>query len=67
MLANSVVATVLVLLHAWVLVYGAEKEEEECFSLGRRAGDVLVVGFVAYVYPGRSIDCQWLGLAIVLT
>ncbi|GIC85686.1 DUF92 domain-containing protein [Aspergillus udagawae] len=46
-LANSVVATVLVLLHAWVLVRGAEKEEEGCFSLGRRAGDVLVVGIVA--------------------
>jgi uncharacterized membrane protein len=49
-LANSVVATVLVLLHTWVLVRGA-KAEEECFSLGRRAGDVLVVGIVAYVYP----------------
>ncbi|GAQ06219.1 transmembrane protein 19 [Aspergillus lentulus] len=45
-LANSVVATVLVLLHTWVLARGA-KEEEECFSLGRRPGDVLVVGFVA--------------------
>ncbi|KAF4220689.1 hypothetical protein CNMCM8980_001644 [Aspergillus fumigatiaffinis] len=45
-LANSVVATVLVLLHTWVLVRDA-KEEEECFSLGRRAGDVLVVGIVA--------------------
>ncbi|KAF7125269.1 hypothetical protein CNMCM5793_001447 [Aspergillus hiratsukae] len=44
-LANSVVATVLVLLHAWVLV-GSDKEEG-CFSVGGRAGDVLVVGIVA--------------------
>lgn len=55
-LANSVVATVLVLLHAWVLA--CSDEEEGCFSVGGRAGDVLVVGIVAYVLSCGLIDCQ---------
>ncbi|KAL2843900.1 integral membrane protein DUF92-domain-containing protein [Aspergillus pseudoustus] len=49
-LANSIVATVLSLLHAWVL----RKNEQsgsgpiaECFSNGRHAADLLVVGIVA--------------------
>ncbi|KAL2817137.1 integral membrane protein DUF92-domain-containing protein [Aspergillus granulosus] len=52
-LANSVVATVLSLLHAWVLRNNEQSGNlnngatSECFSNGRHAADLLVVGIVA--------------------
>ncbi|KAE8162324.1 integral membrane protein DUF92-domain-containing protein [Aspergillus tamarii] len=42
-LANSVVATVLILLHTYVL----SGSSAECFENGRSAADLLVVGIVA--------------------
>lgn len=51
-LANSVVATVLSILHTIVL---ARNPVESCFSLGHNAADILMVGIVAYVVdPHRS-------------
>ncbi|KKK26386.1 hypothetical protein ARAM_006779 [Aspergillus rambellii] len=44
-LANSVVATILILLHTWVL--WKNKETNKCFSNGHSAADLLVVGIVA--------------------
>ncbi|KAL2793818.1 integral membrane protein DUF92-domain-containing protein [Aspergillus keveii] len=49
-LANSIVATVLSLLHAWVLrknEAGGSEPTAECFSNGAHAADLLVVGIVA--------------------
>ncbi|KAL4983647.1 integral membrane protein DUF92-domain-containing protein [Aspergillus falconensis] len=47
-LANSIVATVLSLAHAWVLSNNkAGGPTAECFSNGRHAADLLVVGIVA--------------------
>ncbi|KAL4981008.1 integral membrane protein DUF92-domain-containing protein [Aspergillus desertorum] len=47
-LANSIVATVLSLAHAWVLRNNkAGGPTTECFSSGRHAADLLVVGIVA--------------------
>ncbi|KAJ5120275.1 uncharacterized protein N7515_009663 [Penicillium bovifimosum] len=43
-LANSVVATILSIAHAIVL---AKTGTESCFSLGRNAADILMVGIVA--------------------
>ncbi|KAJ5558849.1 hypothetical protein N7535_009269 [Penicillium sp. DV-2018c] len=43
-LANSVVATILSIAHAIVL---ARTSTESCFSLGRNAADILMVGIVA--------------------
>lgn len=50
-LANSLVASVLIVWHAWVL-HKDGREEEECWRYGAkgRAADVLVVGIVAYVH-----------------
>ncbi|KAL2011144.1 hypothetical protein VTN00DRAFT_3862 [Thermoascus crustaceus] len=49
-LANSIVASVLTLLHTKLLLFsrrdGAEKEEQ-CFSYGGDVGDLLTVGIVA--------------------
>ncbi|OGM41609.1 DUF92 domain protein [Aspergillus bombycis] len=42
-LANSVVATVLILLHTYVL----SESSAECFENGRSAADLLIVGIVA--------------------
>jgi hypothetical protein len=54
-LANSVVATVLSLIHAWVLRDTSNNDVDgptaECFSNGRHAADLLVVGIVAYALP----------------
>jgi hypothetical protein len=49
-LANSVVATVLSLLHAWALAKnnGGDDAGPECFSNGRHPADLLVVGIIAY-------------------
>ncbi|KAL4958302.1 integral membrane protein DUF92-domain-containing protein [Aspergillus filifer] len=47
--ANSIVASVLSLAHAWVLAKN-DKEDgptAECFSNGRHAADLLVVGIIA--------------------
>ncbi|KAL4903796.1 hypothetical protein BDW74DRAFT_34085 [Aspergillus multicolor] len=47
-LANSVVATVLALAHAWVLRDNkGDGSAPECFSSGRHAADLLVVGIIA--------------------
>ncbi|CBF79747.1 hypothetical protein AN7615.2 [Aspergillus nidulans FGSC A4] len=47
-LANSIVATVLSLVHAWVIRNNkADGLTAECFSNGRHAADLLVVGIVA--------------------
>jgi hypothetical protein len=48
-LANSVVASVLILLHARSLQSEATKSTEQCFRRGAwpRTSDVLVVGIVA--------------------
>ncbi|CAI7592651.1 unnamed protein product [Penicillium glandicola] len=43
-LANSIVATVLSIAHAIIL---AKTGTESCFSLGRNAADILMVGIVA--------------------
>lgn len=55
-LANSIVASVLILLHTYILAQNGD--EESCFALGRRrtgtgrdGSDVLAVGIVAYVVP----------------
>lgn len=48
-LANSIVATVLTIAHAYVL--SKNPSTESCFSLGKHAADVLMVGIVAYVNP----------------
>ncbi|KAL4800300.1 integral membrane protein DUF92-domain-containing protein [Aspergillus venezuelensis] len=48
-LANSIVASVLSLAHAWVIAK-YDKEDgrtAECFSNGRHAADLLVVGIIA--------------------
>lgn len=42
-LANSIVASVLVLLHTRRLAL----DGQDCFSFGRNGGDVLAVGIVA--------------------
>jgi hypothetical protein len=47
-LANSIVATVLSLAHAWVLRNNGGPTAV-CFSNGRHAADLLAVGIVAYV------------------
>ncbi|KAL4816483.1 integral membrane protein DUF92-domain-containing protein [Aspergillus spinulosporus] len=47
-LANSIVATVLSLAHAWALRNNkAGGPTAECFSKGRHAADLLVVGIIA--------------------
>ncbi|KAL2868081.1 DUF92 domain-containing protein [Aspergillus lucknowensis] len=49
-LANSIIATVLSLIHAWALWNNREAVDgptAECFSNGRHAADLLVVGIVA--------------------
>ncbi|PYI06738.1 hypothetical protein BO78DRAFT_407164 [Aspergillus sclerotiicarbonarius CBS 121057] len=48
-LANSVVATVLILLHTYVLAGKptAQNDATQCFSNGHDAADLLVVGIVA--------------------
>ncbi|PWY89040.1 hypothetical protein BO70DRAFT_359348 [Aspergillus heteromorphus CBS 117.55] len=43
-LANSVVATVLILIHTYIL---SRQGATQCFSNGRNAADLLVVGIVA--------------------
>ncbi|KAL4885148.1 integral membrane protein DUF92-domain-containing protein [Aspergillus karnatakaensis] len=43
-LANSIVATVLSLLHAWAV---AKDNREECFSNGQHPADLLFVGIIA--------------------
>ncbi|KAL5332269.1 integral membrane protein DUF92-domain-containing protein [Aspergillus crustosus] len=46
-LANSIVATVLSLLHAWVLTNNKiEGAGPDCFSSGRHPADLLVVGII---------------------
>ncbi|XRM45071.1 hypothetical protein ABZX51_008175 [Aspergillus tubingensis] len=45
-LANSVVATVLALLHTYVLA-GQPASATQCFSNGHNVADLLVVGIVA--------------------
>ncbi|KAL4932952.1 DUF92 domain-containing protein [Aspergillus undulatus] len=47
-LANSIVASVLSLAHAWVLANNkVDGPAAECFSNGRHAADLLVVGIIA--------------------
>ncbi|KAL4782107.1 integral membrane protein DUF92-domain-containing protein [Aspergillus varians] len=46
-LANSIVATVLGLAHAWVLANNKDGPTAECFSNGHRASDLLMVGVIA--------------------
>lgn len=45
-LANSIVASVLVLAHSYVL--RDVPENERCFSFGKNPADILAVGIVAY-------------------
>jgi len=47
--ANSVVASILILLHAWTLSKGSGGEQDLCWRYGAfgRPSDVLVVGIVA--------------------
>lgn len=49
--ANSIVASVLSLVHAWVLAHNkaVDGPTAECFSNGRHAADLLLVGIIAYV------------------
>ncbi|KAL2818185.1 integral membrane protein DUF92-domain-containing protein [Aspergillus cavernicola] len=56
-LANSVVATVLILIHAWVLRYNKATDDPtaECFSNGHDAADILMVGVIAN-YAAVSAD-----------
>jgi hypothetical protein len=51
-LANSGVATVLILLHAWSLRKENGEFDDQCLRRGAwpRTSDVLVAGIVAYVY-----------------
>lgn len=51
-LANAGIATVLSIAHAAVL---ARSPSESCFSSGRSAADVLMVGIVAYDLPHREL------------
>lgn len=54
-LANSLVATVLTLLHAYVLY---RDQSKPCFhhpSASRNAADVLVVGIIAYASPMQPV------------
>ncbi|KAL5355707.1 integral membrane protein DUF92-domain-containing protein [Aspergillus floccosus] len=46
-LANSIVATVLILVHTYVVAINPTLNLGACFSNGRRAADLLVVGIVA--------------------
>lgn len=47
-LANSIVASVLILAHSYVLQ--DRPEDEKCFSFGKNPADVLTVGIVAYFF-----------------
>jgi hypothetical protein len=47
-LANSIVASVLVLLHMWLLsLQPSSSPTSDCFSYGADVSDLLVVGIVA--------------------
>ncbi|KAF9889557.1 hypothetical protein FE257_007267 [Aspergillus nanangensis] len=46
-LANSVVASVLILCHTYLLSRDPDQTAATCFSCGRRPADVFVVGIVA--------------------
>lgn len=48
-LANSIVASILILLHTKLLFSRQGGKEERCFSYGGDVGDLLTVGIVAYV------------------
>lgn len=52
-LANSIAATILSLAHAWALAKkkGNGDSSVQCFSSGRNAADLLVVGIVACALP----------------
>ncbi|KAL2003229.1 hypothetical protein VTN02DRAFT_4636 [Thermoascus thermophilus] len=52
-LANSIVASVLILLHTKLLL--GRREEEQCFSRGGDVGDLLTVGIVAH-YAAVAAD-----------
>jgi hypothetical protein len=45
-LANSIVASVLIALHTWML-WKQERYSSACFAHGTDVGDLLVVGIVA--------------------
>ncbi|OJJ58089.1 hypothetical protein ASPSYDRAFT_46080 [Aspergillus sydowii CBS 593.65] len=55
--ANSIVASVLSLVHAWVLANNraVDGPAAECFSNGRHAADLLVVGIIAN-YAATAAD-----------
>ncbi|OJJ04311.1 hypothetical protein ASPVEDRAFT_85713 [Aspergillus versicolor CBS 583.65] len=55
--ANSIVASVLSLVHAWVLANNnaVDGPTAECFSNGRHAADLLVVGIIAN-YAATAAD-----------
>jgi uncharacterized membrane protein len=63
-LANSGVASVLILLHAWTLRKENGEFDDQCFRRGAwpRTSDVLVAGIVAYV----NILCNLLGNDLTL-
>ncbi|KAL4893566.1 integral membrane protein DUF92-domain-containing protein [Aspergillus ambiguus] len=46
-LANSIVATVLILVHTYFIAKERKSDLESCFSNGRHAADLFVVGIVA--------------------
>ena len=48
-LANSIIATVLIIAHRYVL--SQQESSESCFALGSNAADILMVGIVAYAIP----------------
>jgi uncharacterized membrane protein len=57
-LANSIVGTVLSIVHAIVLAKSTGTES--CFSLGQNAADILIVGIVAYVAIHTISSCSYI-------
>lgn len=66
-LANSIVATVLVILHTYTLRYKyAHTEDGPCFSFGQHAADILAVGIVAYAPSASSLTEMYKVLMIYI-